>query len=219
MLTAHYLLYLPPTAQSPATHAEIVAVALSSRAPKPTHRCSDLADGPAALDACSLRLSEVSGEGRHEFDFIFGCWRIRNRRLVDLTDPSCEEWTEFDASSEAFPVLEGFGHIDRMYVREGGAADPFEGFTLRLFDPQSGLWKIWWSSTRAPGVLDRPVEGRFLDRKGIFECEDEIGGREVAVRFEWLVDDPEAPRWQQSFSYDGGRTWKLNWMMALSRTD
>jgi len=156
----------------------------------------------------------VSDDGRHQFDFIFGRWRVHNRKLVDLTDPGCEEWVEFDASSEAFPVLDGVGHVDRMYV--DGAA-PFEGFTFRLFDPGSGAWRIWWSSTRAPGVLDPPVEGRFQGGHGVFECEDEIAGRSVVVRFEWLVVDSDAPRWQQSFSYDGGRTWKLNWTMTLSR--
>ena len=128
-----------------------------------------------------LRFLNVSEEGRHEFDFIFGRWRAHNRRLADLTDPSCEEWVEFEASSEACPVLDGFGHVDRMYVDDAFGAGSFEGFTLRLFDPKSGTWKIWWSSTRAPGVLAPPVEGRFRERHGIFECEDEVGGRPVVV--------------------------------------
>lgn len=160
----------------------------------------------------------ASQEGRHDFDFIFGRWRVHNRKLIDVADPACEEWLEFTASSEAFPVLEGFGHIDRMYVDDSPEAGRFEGFTLRLYDPSGGTWKIWWSSTRAPGILDAPVEGRFHDRHGVFECEDQIAGRRVGVRFEWLVEDLDAPRWQQSFSYDGGKTWKLNWTMTLTRT-
>lgn len=156
-------------------------------------------------------------DGRHDFDFIFGRWRVSNRKLLDVADPACEEWIEFAAESEAFPVLDGFGHVDRIYVDDSPATGRFEGFTLRLFDPGSETWRIWWSSTRAPGLLDPPVEGRFVDRHGIFECEDEIAGRSVGVRFEWLVDDPDSPRWQQSFSYDAGATWKLNWTMALSR--
>ena len=159
----------------------------------------------------------MPGEGHRQFDFIFGRWIIHNRKLVDTTDPACEEWIEFEASSEAFPVLDGYGHVDRMYARNPSGTDPFEGFTLRLFDAENGTWKIWWSSTRAPGVLDTPVEGRIQDGHGVFECEDEVGGRKVVVRFEWLTRDPDSPRWQQSFSYDGGRTWKLNWVMNLTR--
>jgi hypothetical protein len=68
-------------------------------------------------------------------------------------------------------------------------------------------------------VLDPPVEGRFIDGCGVFECDDEIKGRPVRIRFEWLTDDPSSPRWQQSFSYDAGQTWDLNWIMRLTRAE
>lgn len=87
---------------------------------------------------------------------------------------------------------------------------------MRLFDPDTGTWSIWWSSTRAPGRLEPPVTGRFTGRHGVFDCDDTIGGRAVTVRFEWEADAAE-PRWQQSFSYDSGVTWKVNWVMTLRR--
>ncbi len=152
-----------------------------------------------------------------DFDFIFGCWNVRNRKLVDVTDPACKEWAEFDAVSEATPILGGTGHVDRMFVEaptDGGEA--FEGFTLRLFDPLTATWRIWWSSTRAPGVLDTPVEGRFVGSHGVFDAADTIRGQQVLVRFEWLATRPDEPRWQQSFSYDGGTEWILNWTMQLT---
>ena len=34
---------------------------------------------------------------QHDFDFIFGHWSVRNRKLVDTTDPACDQWVEFDA--------------------------------------------------------------------------------------------------------------------------
>jgi hypothetical protein len=152
-----------------------------------------------------------------DFDFIFGRWNVRNRKLVDVADPTCTEWVEFDAVSEVSPILHGFGHIDRMTVAapsDGG--EPFEGFTLRLFEPGTATWRIWWSSTRVPGVLDTPVVGAFADGHGTFEARDTIGGRDTRVRFEWLADHPEQPAWQQSFSYDDGRTWGLNWTMRFT---
>jgi hypothetical protein len=156
-------------------------------------------------------------DGHTQFDFIFGRWLVHNRKLIDVADPACEQWVEFDASSEAFPILDGYGHVDRIYVERPTDGPRFEGFTLRLFDPNSGTWKIWWSSTRAPGILDPPVEGRFHAGRGVFECGYDVGGQRVVVRFEWLTKDPDSPRWEQSFSYDGGRTWKLNWVMDLTR--
>ena len=152
------------------------------------------------------------------FDFIFGRWTVHNRKLRDVTDPGCNEWVQFDATSEAYPILDGVGHIDRMYVLDPPDGPPFEGFTLRLFDPATGTWSIWWSSTRAPGRLEPPVVGRFDADHGIFEAEDVLAGRAVKVRFEWRAS-PDAPRWTQSFSFDAGVSWQLNWVMQLQRDE
>ncbi|WP_193612796.1 hypothetical protein [Nocardioides lijunqiniae] len=155
---------------------------------------------------------------QHDFDFVLGRWSVRNRKLVDVTDPDCDEWVEFDATSVVAPVLGGIGHVDQMSVpTPADSAPPFEAITLRLFDPTDGTWRIWWSSTRAPGVLDTPVVGRFDGTHGVFEAVDTVAGRPTLVRFDWFAEDPDLPRWQQSFSYDGGTTWALNWQMFFHR--
>ena len=151
-----------------------------------------------------------------DFAFIHGSWRVHNRKLRDVTDPACEEWVEFYATSEVFPVLHGLGHIDRMEVPDPPDGAGFEGMTLRLFDPSLDTWSIWWSSTRAPGRLDPPVVGRFTDGQGVFECDDVVAGRPVRLRFDWTASD-SSPVWRQSFSYDAGATWRENWRMAFSR--
>src|SRR5438309_316932 len=96
----------------------------------------------------------------HDFDFIYGRWNIHNRSLRDRTDANCNEWVEFPSTSEAFPVLDGVGHIDRIDVRQPPDGAPFQGMTLRLFDPTDDTWRIWWTSTRVPGRLDPPMAGR-----------------------------------------------------------
>jgi hypothetical protein len=151
----------------------------------------------------------------HAFDFIHGRWTVHNRKLRDVTDSACEEWVEFGATSEAFPVLHGVGHIDRMDVAEAPDGPPFEGLTLRFFDPADQVWRIWWSSSRAPGRVDPPLTGRFTDGLGVFHGDDAVGGRPVRLRFEWRAD-PASPRWRQEFSYDGGATWHLNWVMTFT---
>ena len=160
----------------------------------------------------------MTADGASAFDFVLGRWRVHNRKLRDNTDPACDEWIEFDATSEAFPVLDGVGHLDRIRVPDPPDGGPWEAFTLRLFDPGAGTWSIWWSSTRAPGRLDPPVVGGFSDGHGVFLGEDVLAGRPVQLRFDWQAH-PTSPVWQQSFSFDGGTTWTANWVMTLSRAD
>ena len=149
----------------------------------------------------------------HGFDFIYGQWRVHNRKLVDQTDPGCDEWVEFDGTSEAFPILDGVGHIDQIHF--AGPAEAWVGMTLRLFDPADQTWRIWWSSTRAPGQLDPPMSGGFDGDHGVFFGDDEVSGQPIKLRFDWYAET--SPRWEQRFSFDNGKTWILNWVMTFTR--
>jgi hypothetical protein len=153
--------------------------------------------------------------GAHDFDFAFGRWDVHNHKLRDSSDPTCDDWVEFEATSEVWPLLATGCHVDRMVAADPPDGDPFEGATFRLYDPDSGTWRIWWSSTRAPGRLDPPVVGSFDGPVGTFECDDVIGGRPARVRFTWHREGP-VPRWEQAFSFDGGDTFAVNWVMEFS---
>lgn len=154
-------------------------------------------------------------DGRHDFDFLFGRWTIHNRKLANTLRPGSTDWIEFTAEGEARPILAGLGNIDSFIAtdRPGGG---YEGMTLRLFDPQTDLWRIWWASTATPGRLHPPMEGRFVDGHGIFFCDDVLEGRPIQVRFDW-TPGAQSARWEQAFSYDGGRTWETNWIMSFTR--
>jgi hypothetical protein len=164
--------------------------------------------------------AQIAIDGRHDFDFLFGTWRIHNRKLLDVLDHASAEWVEFEATAEAWPMLGGLGNVDR-YSTDAMPPDgrPYEGMSIRLFVPETGLWRIWWASTRFPGVLDVPVEGRFTDGRGEFFCDDVLNGVPVKVRFDWQVPSETETRWEQSFSYDDGQTWKSNWIMDGTRID
>jgi len=159
----------------------------------------------------------VEVDGRHDFDFIFGEWTIANRKLEDPLAEEPTKWLEFEATSEAAPILDGLGNFDALSAPDFPGRPGFQGFSLRLFDPETRLWRIWWASTVGRGQLDTPVVGRFRDGEGRFECDDVLGGRALKVRYEWKDITPTSALWEQSFSFDDGRSFDTNWIAELTR--
>jgi hypothetical protein len=158
----------------------------------------------------------MSDDGRHDFDFLLGRWRVHNRRLArPLAGPP--DWREFETVAEVRPVLGGLGNVDSFAMARPTPADGWEGMTLRLFDPASRRWSIWWASTAAPGRLDPPLTGAFRDGLGEFFGDDVLEDRPIRLRFHWSAPAPGSARWEQAFSADAGATWETNWIMSLRR--
>ena len=84
----------------------------------------------------NLNITPSENSSNHDFDFYFGKWKIHNRKLkTRLND--CDEWIEFEAEQECRPILNNFGNTDNFHADFDGK--PFEGMTLRLFNPQTKL--------------------------------------------------------------------------------
>ena len=159
-------------------------------------------------------------DGRHDFDFFFGAWQIANRKRVNPLVPGDDEWIEFEAHCEARPILGGLGNVDTYSAPDFPGRPGFEGFTLRLFEPKTGLWRIWWASTigrrRARRAGRRPLRGR---RRRPLRVRRHPRGRSTsACATTGRSSTTTRSRWEQSFSFDGRRTWESNWMMESTRT-
>ena len=150
---------------------------------------------------------------KDDFDFYEGKWKLRNRKLKTRLNNSAE-WTEFESTQEMYKVLNGLGNIDNYLATFNGA--PFEGMSVRLFNPKTKLWSIYWADSNE-GVLQPAVMGSFEDNVGHFFAKDSFDGREILVVFRWDVRDKENPIWSQAFSDDNGQTWEWNWYMYFSK--
>lgn len=149
--------------------------------------------------------------GTGDFEFLTGSWDVRHRRLrAPLT--GSDDWYEFGASSECWPLFDGAANVDQIRVPERG----FTGLSLRLLDTARGEWTIYWANSRT-GLLQPPVAGRFSGGVGLFYGDDVHDGQDVRVRYTWSDVTPVSARWEQAFSADGERTWEVNWIMEFSR--
>jgi hypothetical protein len=153
-------------------------------------------------------------DGRADFEFIMGSWRVHHRRLKTRLAGDTR-WEEFGGTSVVWPLLGGLGTVDDNVIEL--PAGTYRAATVRVFDPRTRLWSIWWIDGRYPGI-DTPVHGRFDGGVGTFLGNDVFDGRPIRVRFIWSDIGPSSARWEQAFSTDGGTEWETNWVMRFERT-
>lgn len=162
-------------------------------------------DGKPAVTA-----SQASSKS--DFDYLAGRWHIRNRTLTKPLSGG-GEWKEFDATQECRLLLLGLGNSDIFHAELDGK--PFEGLTVRLFEPTSRLWTIYWADSGAMKLDDGKV-GSFDGDQGDFFGREAIDGKDVIVKFHWDKRHPKAPVYSRAFSADEGRTWEWNWHSHFS---
>src|SRR6267154_3941815 len=97
-----------------------------------------------------LKITASATSSPSDFDFLVGKWKMHNRRLNKRLE-NCKEWTEFESSDENFKILSGTADMDTYSTTEmpGQEGKPFEGLTLRLFNPKTRLWSIYWVASNA----------------------------------------------------------------------
>ena len=154
--------------------------------------------------ALAIQASATSSE--HDFDFLVGDWKLRNRKLKSRLTHS-NEWTAFESTVEMHQILGGMGNIDKYTELVSGK--PYEGVALRLFNAKTKLWSIYWADSNS-GALDPPVVGSFANKVGHFFARDTYKGQNIIVAFRWDVRNPQRPIWSQAFSTDEGKTWEWN---------
>jgi len=160
-----------------------------------------------------LKITSSKTSSKHDFDFYEGRWTIRNKKLKERLCQS-NEWIEFGAQQEIKIILQGFGNTDNFIAEFDNT--PFEGRTIRLFNPKTQLWSMYWTDSSNP-ILQPPTVGSFENGIGKFYCLDTFHDKEIIVEFVWDKRDPLNPIWSQAFSEDNGLTWETNWYMYMSK--
>src|SRR5579863_7792135 len=158
------------------------------------------------------QASDQTHDGQHDFDFDFGKWKVHLKRL-DHPLAGSSTWTEFDGTSETRKVWDGRAQLEQFEA--DGTGGRVEGMTLRLYNPPSHQWSLYWASSK-DGVLNQPTIGEFKNGRGEFVDQEPFNGRSILVRYAW-TETSSSPHFEQSFSDDIGKTWEANWITDQTR--
>jgi hypothetical protein len=164
-----------------------------------------------------LKITASATSSSRDFDFLVGKWKMHNRHLNKRLE-NCKDWTEFDSFSENSKILSDTADMDIYSTTEfpGQEGKRFEGLTLRLFNPKTRLWSLYWVASNS-GVLDPPVVGSFENNIGHFFCKDTFNGKPIITMFRWDARNKDRPVWGQAFSTDNGKTWEWNFHNVSER--
>jgi hypothetical protein len=157
----------------------------------------------------------TASDGQHDFDFVFGTWKVHlSRRQHPLTGSNV--WVDSDGTSAVRKVWDGRANLEELEV--DGSTGPIEGLTVRLYNPVSHQWNLYWVSSK-DGVVGQAMIGEFKNGRGEFFGQDTVNGRTIMVRQVWSNITPTSRHFEQSFSDDGGQTWESNWLATFTRQD
>jgi hypothetical protein len=187
----------------------------------------------AAADSPPEQTGTVR-DGSHDFDFIYGKWRMPNHRLKKRLAGS-HDWVDFITCDEGAPLPGGIGDTD--YWKASYWKD-FVGVTFRTYNRAAGLWRIYWVDNRfSNGAIGTPVVGKFEGNVGVFKGEDIVDGVTTITRYTWTLNPTAsqvtekwehelnpagariAAKWEQALSTDGGKTWETNWYNEFIHDD
>ena len=150
-----------------------------------------------ALASTLLPLAVAAAEaptgGPHDFDFEFGSWTAALERL-DKPLSGSTTWVEYSGTSVVHKFWDGEANIGELRV--ASATNRLDGMSIRLYNPKTRQWNIYWSNSKLAEVLTPPMVARFLI----------------------TITDPRSFRLEQAFSPDERKTWETNWVATFTKT-
>jgi hypothetical protein len=176
-------------------------------------RVSDQAENASAQQNSAAARTGSQVAGQHDFDPLIGAWKYRLKRLQHPLTGSTT-WIDLEGTGECLKVWDGRADLDTIEV--DGPTGHIEGLTLRLFNPQTHQWSLYWANSKT-AKLDPPQVGEFKNARGDFYAQDTINGRTILIRYDWTNLTTNTPHFEQSFSDDGGKTWEVNWITDQTR--
>ncbi len=155
---------------------------------------------------------EAQRDGQRDLDFNIGSWRTHIRVLRAL--PTGPTWAELDGTAVVRKIWSGRAQLEE--IEADGSMGHFEALVLFLYDPQSHQWSKSFANS-SDGQLTQPMTGEFDHGRGEFFDQETYHGRMALMRAVWSDITVKSQHFEESFSYDGGRTWEPYFVATFTR--
>jgi hypothetical protein len=189
------------------------AYAIATAALLLSHGSIAMAEGPSMATG-----DRAAHDGQRDFDYLLGSWNIHlKKRLRPLSGSN--EWVEFDGKVICRKIWDGRAEVEEFFVDNSEKNIHITGLAVRLYNPKSHQWSIYWADSKN-GTMDPSAQvGEFKDGRGEFYGTDTLDGKAIYIRFIWTMTTSASPHFEQSFSDDGGKTWEVNWITNQTRAN
>jgi hypothetical protein len=151
-------------------------------------------------------------DGQHDLDFNIGSWSTHIRVLRAL--PTGLTWAELNGTAVVRKIWSGRAQLEE--IEADGSMGDFEALVLFLYDPKSHQWSKSFANS-SDGQLTQPMTGEFNHGRGEFFDQETYRGRMALMRAVWSDITGNSSHFEESFSYDGGRTWEPYFVATFTR--
>jgi hypothetical protein len=172
-----------------------------------------LALAPAVGHADQPAASAPARDGAHDFDFDFGVWRTHIHRILDPF-ANGEQTMDLVGTVTVRKVWGGRASLEE--IEADGPRGHWEGLNVFLYNPDAHQWSQSFANNKT-GALGTPFVGSFQDGRAELYAPDTLDGRAVLVRAVWSNIQANSHDYAESYSDDGGASWRLSFTAHLVR--
>ena len=163
--------------------------------------------------APATALAPAARDGQHDFDFGEGTWHTHIVRHIDPFDDKSAV-IEIEGTVSSRKVWGGHAWLEQ--IEADGPKGHWQALNLFLYNPTAHQWSQSFSNSNT-GTLGSPFVGSFKDGRAELYCQDTFNDKAILVRAVWSNITADAHRYEESFSDDGGKTWRLSFTANKTR--
>jgi hypothetical protein len=152
-------------------------------------------------------------DGQHDFDFSEGTWHthiVRNTNPFDSKSPVIE----IEGTVSSRKVWGGRAWLEQIEAE--GPKGHWQALNLFLYNPTAHQWSQSFSNSNA-GTIGAAFVGEFKDGRAELFSQDTFNDKAILVRAVWSNITADAHRYEEFFSDDGGKTWRLSFTANKTR--